>query len=358
MKSLLAVLWCFVLGACGLGAQYVSSPEELAEFEKAGPIEPELDTELFVSGLPKPGPYRVVPGDLLEVRGAGGFLVGARGPADRLSTGTDIVQVRVQDDGTISLPLLGELPVVPAAGTVEEQPGKMLTEVEQTIAGALYPKYLATKPAIVARVLEPAKVQVAVFGAVEKAGVVELASNQLSLFGALSEAGGIIKASNQTVGARWIRIRRPGEELGKSMVLPVKGLNVPFADVRLVGGETIEVERWDPDLFTVVGLVMKPGAFEYAPGQKINLMQALAVAGGVDRIADPPYATVFRKDANGDIASATLAISGRDAAASAGLEVRPGDIISVDHTAGSWTRSLVAAVLRVQVNFYVDPANR
>lgn len=344
------------LTGCGIGASSVSSKEELEAFEKAGPIEPELDTDMFLSGIPKPGPYRVVPGDLLEVRGAGGFLVGARGPNGG-QTGTDIVQVRVQDDGTVSLPLLGNLQVVPPVSGASVEPGKMLTEVEQTIANALHPKFLAQKPAIVVRVIEPAKVQVAVFGAVEKAGVVELASNQLSLFGALSEAGGIIKASNLKVGAKIIRIRRPGEELSKAMVLPVKGLNVPYADVRLVGGETIEVERWDPELFTVVGLVMKPGAYEYAPGQKINLMQALAEAGGVDRVADPPFATVFRKGKEGQIVAATFEIAGVGAAKAAMLEVRPGDVVSVDHTAASWTRSLIANVFRAQVNFFVDPTN-
>lgn len=348
MRLWMVWIWLFA-SACSVGMTYWPTAEEMEEFEKAGPIEPELDEELFLSGIPHPGPYRVVPGDLLEVRGAGGFLVGARGPNPAT---TDIVQVRVQDDGTISLPLLGELQVVPPKA---EGVGKMLTEVEQAIAGALHPRFLATKPAIVARVVEPAKVQVAVFGAVERPGVVELASNQLSLFGALSAAGGIIKASNLKVGAKIIRVRRPGEELGKSMALPVKGLNVPFGDVALVGGETVEVERWDPELFTVIGLVMRPGAFEYAPGQKINLMQALAVAGGVDRIADPPYATVFRKDADGRVVAATFPITGEEAGRAAALEVRPGDVVAVDHTAMSWTRSLIAAVFRVQVNFLVDP---
>lgn len=347
---LVAALCC---SACSIGTTYWPTPKELAVFEKAGPIEPELDEDLFLSGIPKPGPYRVVPGDVLEIRGAGGFLVSARGPNDR--TGTDIVQVRVQDDGTVSLPLVGNLAVVPARGAEGGQTGKMLTEVEQAIADALHPKLLAQKPAIVARVLEPARVQVAVFGAVEKAGVVELASNQLSLFGALSAAGGIIKASNLKVGAKIIRIRRASEDLSKSMVLPVKGLNVPFADVALVGGETVEVERWDPELFTVVGLVVKPGAYEYAPGQRINLMQALAIAGGVDRVADPPYATVFRADADGRIIPVTFGISGTELVSASGLAIRPGDVIAVEHTPGSWTRSLIATVFRAQLNFLVDP---
>lgn len=338
MKALWLLL---LLPCCMLGTKYFPSDEEMQRFLAAGPIEPELDMDLMLSGIPKPGAYRCVKGDLLEVRGAGGFLVGT-------DSGTDIVQARVQEDGTISLPLVGTVPVE----------GRLMADVEVAVAAALFPKYLAQKPAIVVKVLEPARVQVAVFGAVEKPGVVELASNQLSLFGALSEAGGIIKASNLKTGARVIRVRRSGEELGKSMALPVKGLNVPFADVALSGGETVEVERWDPELFTVIGLVMKPGAYEYAPGMKINLMQALAEAGGVDRVADPPYATVFRKDKDGGIVAVTFGISGSDLVQASAVEVRPGDVVAVEHTAMSWTRSLVAAVFRVQVNFLVDPTRR
>lgn len=350
------VLVAALLGGCGIGTTYWPKDEELKAFEAAGPIEPELDESLFLSGIPKPGPYRVVPGDVLEVRGAGGFLVGS---GDKAGGGTDVVQARVQDDGTVSLPLIGTLQVVPpkdADGSVGT--GQMLTEVENQIAAAFHPKYLAQRPAIVARVVEPAKVQVAVFGAVEKPGVVSLASNQLSLFAALSEAGGIIKASNLKVGARVIRIRRTGEAIGKAVVLPVKGLNLPYADVTLVGGETIQVERWDPELFTVVGLVAKPGAYEYAPGQRVNLMQALAVAGGVDRVADPPFATVFRKDGLGQIVAATFAISGTGQVKASGVEIRPGDVIAVDHTVGSWTRTLIATVLRLQVNFFIDPLDQ
>ena len=77
----------------------------------------------------------------------------------------------------------------------------------------------------------------------------------------VERAGGILKASNLKVGARLIRIRRNGEAQANAFTLPVKGLNVPDENVKLIGGETIEVERFEPDLFTVVGLVTKPGAY-------------------------------------------------------------------------------------------------
>lgn len=343
---LLMTLFCWLCAGCSLGTQYWPTDEELAAFHEAGPIEPELDLSQMLSGIPDPGPYRVVPGDLLEFRGAGGFMVTEPG----VSTTTDVIQARVQTDGTVSLPLIGPLLV---AG--KGMPGKMMTEIENAVANALHPKYLAERPAIVVRVVEPARVKVAVHGAVEKPGVVELAANELSLFSALDAAGGIIKASNLRVGARLIRVRRPGDDLEKAVVLPVKGLNVPFADLSLRGGETIEVARWNPDLFTVVGLVTKPGAYEYIPGGSINLMQALAMAGGVDRVAAPPYATVFRKNADGKIVAVSFEIMGNGLAQASDVEIRPGDVVAVEHTTGTWTRSLIAAVFRAQVNFLVDP---
>ncbi len=345
-----AGLWCLLATTgCGIGTTYWPTDADYQAFVAAGPIEPALDRDRLLAGLPTPGPYRVVPGDLLRVRGAGELLAGDGGE----------LLTRVRDDWTIQLPLAGDISVLESdreESTGEEAPrGMPLLQIEATIAAALYPRLLAQRPAIVVEVREHHTVKVAVLGAVEQPGVHALPSDRMSLYGALTEAGGILRASNLEVGARTIRIRRPGEDRPTALALPVVGLNVPYADVALRGGETIEVERWEPELFTVVGLVAKPGAYEYPPGGSYNLMQALAVAGGVDRIADPPYATVFRKAEDGEIVAATFGISGRPADRASQLEIRPGDVISVDHTTGSWTRSLIAAVLRLQVNFFVDP---
>jgi SLBB domain len=197
--------------------------------------------------------------------------------------------------------------------------------------------------------------RVQVLGAVEKPGIIRLRSDEMTLYGALSEAGGILKGVNLVVGARLIRIRRPGVDKVKDTILPVKGLNIPLGDVALVGGETIEVERYEPDTFTVIGLVKSSGAYEYPPEVTYNLMQALAVAGGIDTIADPPYATIFRKDKNGKILAATFGISGTGLVQSSSFEIKPGDVIAVEHTALSWTRSLLSQVLRISLGVWVDP---
>ena len=84
-------------------------------------------------------------------------------------------------------------------------------------------------------------------------------------------------------------------------------------------------------------------------------MQALAIAGGVDMIADPPYATIYRKNRDGEMIGVTFEISGSDLVRASSLRIKPGDVIAVQHTIGSWTRSLLAQVLRFQVGFFVQP---
>ncbi len=341
-------LFCAFMGmlaSCGgMGTHYWLEGEEMKAFVEAGPILPEVDTKVMLSGMKNPGPYKVVPGDLLEVKGPRTF-------------NTEIVQdradpsrgyfARVDADGKIFLPVLGEVLVK----------GMTLGEIESRISRGLYPKYLKQRPSIVAEVVDYRRMRVQVMGAVENPGIVKLRSDEMTLYGALSEAGGILKGVNLVVGARLIRIRRQGNSEVKDTILPVKGLNIPVGNVALFGGETIEVERYEPDTFTVIGLVKKSGAYEYPPEVTYNLMQALAVAGGVDTVADPPYATIFRKDKDGKILAATFGIAGSGMALSSGFEIKPGDVIAVEHTALSWSRALLAQVLRINIGFFFDPTD-
>ena len=75
---------------------------------------------------------------------------------------------------------------------------------------------------------------------------------------------------------------------------------------------------------------------------------------GVDVVADPPYATVFRRATDGRILPATFEIAGGGLTTSSALRIKAGDVIVVEHTAASWTRSLFAQILRIQFGFFVD----
>ena len=145
-----------------------------------------------------------------------------------------------------------------------------------------------------------------------------------------------------------IRICRAGDVNGENrIVLPVKGLNIPFADAELQDGDIVEVEQINPQVFTVIGLVNKSGTFSYPPGVRYNLMQALAFAGGVDQIAAPRYARVYRQCADGSIISASFRLKGTSPVDAANLIIKPGDIVAVEHTFSTKARLFLAQIFRV-----------
>ncbi|MCP3917041.1 MAG: hypothetical protein GY711_15955 [bacterium] len=340
MRIVALALAVGLLPACSSRTYLVDDDDDaLARFMAAGPVIPEIDQEALLDSLPSPGPYRVVPGDVLEIRAPGTFFETAAGQ-ETGAPGTHVT--RVDTEGAIRVPLAGEL----AAS------GRTLPEIESAIAEAVHPRYLKQRPSILVRVEEHHTVAVSVFGAVETPGIHYLRSDQMSLFGALGEAGGILHSGSLVVGARMIRIQRPGDAAAsKPIVLPVKGLKVPYSDVLLHGGERIEVERYEPDTFTVIGLVQRPGAFAYPPEVTYNLMQALAIAGGIDRIANPPYATIFRRAEDGTILPATFEIQGDGLIRASSLPIKPGDVIAVQHTPASWTRAFLSEILNLQIGF-------
>jgi len=342
-RLVVAALAAIALIAGCSSPTYLLEGQDLERFLAAGPVLPELDQDALLREVQPAGPYRVATGDLLEVHAPPAlFATNATG-----GPGDGIQLSRVDSQGRCQLPL----------GVSVEAGGRTLLQIEEAVTAAVYPKYLVDRPAIVVRVVEFARVPVTVVGAVELPGIHELRSDQMTLYGALSEAGGIFKSNNIVVGASMIRIRRPGGPETEPVLLPVKGLNVPFSNVALTGGETIEVVRFEPDTFSAVGLVMKPGAFEYPPERSYNLMQALAVAGGVDVFADPRYATIFRKDKYGEIIPASFEINGDGLVTASALQIKPGDVIVVGQTVASWTRSLVRELFRVQVIFGNDSRN-
>lgn len=340
-----------VLGLTSCSApRYNLDDQELTRFMAAGPITPEFDEEQLLAGIAAPTQYAVVPGDLILLRAPSTMFetgIAAAGTVTRMETLEHYA--RVSETGTIEVPLAGTLDVT----------DKSLRQIEVAIADAVFPKYLKARPSIVAQIEEYRTVPVTLYGAVELPGIYRLPSDSLTVSGALAAAGGIVKTGSLVVGARKITIYSPtGTQGPRTVALPIRGLNVPYYDLPLKGGERIEVERYEPDRFTVIGLVTSPGAHGYPPETEFNLMQALAIAGGVDRIADPPYATIFRKDLDtGEIIPATFKIKGNGLVTASSMPIKPGDVISVAHTKGSWTRAFMAEVFRLNLGFFVDSRN-
>jgi protein involved in polysaccharide export with SLBB domain len=145
---------------------------------------------------------------------------------------------------------------------------------------------------------------------------------------------------------------RPSKE-PESLVLPVKGFNIPFADVALRDGDSVIVERLQQPLFTVMGLVNKPGNFSYPPDVRYNLAQALAFAGGLNAVADPRYVTIYRLRKDGTIVSAVFAITnGSNLTEAANTTIKPGDIVAVEQTPRTRTAVFLDRIFRVNIGTY------
>ena len=81
--------------------------------------------------------------------------------------------------------------------------------------------------------------------------------------------------------------------------------------------------------FAVLGEVQKAGTFDMPEREKVTLLDAIAMAGGYTRIADPSKVTLKRKDGGKEtvirLNAKTMAKDVRTGA----FEVLPGDVITV-----------------------------
>lgn len=335
-----AVLW---ISGCSDRVQ-VSSDEQVVEFRHAGPSGPVVDTDKVVEASLRTGSYRVGPGEVLEVTLSsflGAVTAGQSLGPDQV---TPIV-CRVNDSGKISLPVVGELDVA----------GLSLPEIEALVMKAYYPAYARTCPSVFVKLLEARTYRISITGAVKAPGVYELRRDRMSLVWLLMEAGGL--APEGAVSIRIVRPDSAAEGEPFPIVLPIKGSHAPFADVPLQEGDRVFVERRVIPLFTVIGLVNRPGNFEYPSEARYNLIQALGFAGGLDLRLDPRYAVVYRLHPDGSIVHAAFQLSNPKEpwalAVGATVAVKPGDIIAVEHTPRTRTREFLERFINVNVGAYI-----
>jgi polysaccharide export outer membrane protein len=204
--------------------------------------------------------------------------------------------------------------------------------------------------------------RVTVVGAVEEPGVYEMPRNSSYLLGALVAAGGLADDAGTDV-----EIRLPGTPGGgggatlASYQAPQPGSDVAAAiepgalaqdgSVRLVrvdlagevllgpsgkylgDGTVVRVERRNPKPIEVIGLVGRPGQYEYPVNHELRVLGAIAMAGGLaQQVADKVF--VIRKteeDANSTVLiEVSLHRAKRDIREN--LRLAPGDIVSIEHT--------------------------
>ena len=141
------------------------------------------------------------------------------------------------------------------------------------------------------------------------------------------------------------------------LLLPVKGMNIPFSDIALKDGATIEIDALEAKEFLVMGLIRssQPVVVPYPPEKEYTLLQALAFAGGVDEVADPHYVTVYRLDKEGKVVDAAFEISHGIPVEASGLVIKPGDVISLEYTPRTRMNSILANLFRINMGMYYNP---
>lgn len=251
-------------------------------------------------------PYRVGPRDELTVR-----------IADLEKPGSvSTVVVRVDEDGTINLPLAGTL----------EAAGKTTSQIRQTVAEKLRGRLLID-PNVAVEVTVYQSRKVTVLGAVKSPGSLLLERSCMGVAEALAGAGGLTEDAGMYA---YVHRELPDGTAERRPVDLVALLihGNPRAERWLRDGDRLEVPKGRE--FFVAGYVAKPGPYRY--NRPLTLLQAVGLAGGLRPYeASPSAVTVSRTTQDGTWA-VEVDLERIAAGKTADLPIYPGDTIVCGRT--------------------------
>lgn len=216
--------------------------------------------------------YRVGPKDVLEIAVVG---------EDELTR-----TVRVSENGTITMPYLGEVQVE----------GLTRGELESRLRQLLIEGNFLENPQVIIFIREYQSKRVAVIGAVVSPGTFELLGRQ-TLRQIIAQAGGAtIEAGNQ------IEVIRSHDD-GTSSILMVSRYDL-YTDVDTdIPLEANDIVRVPSDVLIKIyvgGQVQNPGVLEVRKSQMPTLLQAIIQAGGFAERASKGSVILKRKKEDGD----------------------------------------------------------
>lgn len=309
---------------------------------------PVLDLETInLSGLTEQSVSAEViqPGDVLEVTMINNYA--------KLTTTT--TPVRVADDGTIVIPLVGRLTV----GGLEVEQAERVVNAESIARGVF------RNPCMTVTMKQCRVRRVTVVGAVNKPGTHELPRGSSSLMAALLAAEGLSKEAGTEVEIRHTDSRQASlqaatmqasYEQGPQAPPPPATIKVDLKDAtaglvqvpELADGDVVHVAKRTLLPISVIGLVRKPGSYPYPLNQEIRLLDALALAGGVSNpVAEDIL--VIRRPA-GAAAPAQIAVSLQNAKSGPdNLMLAPGDTVSIERTPATTAVSVIQQFIHFSI---------
>jgi polysaccharide export outer membrane protein len=191
-------------------------------------------------------------------------------------------EVRISGNGTVSLPLLGDVPV---AGKNEAQAARDINEAY--LRGGY-----VRRPQTSVIIREFASKGVSVLGEVAHPGVYPVPGPR-SVVDVIALAGGFTPLAETTV-----TVRRAHDKTETTISLPVddaaKSLD---ADAEIFPGDRIIVQR--ASLVYVLGDVGRPGGYLMQHNGTITVLQAVAQASGTGRVSGEDRAVLLRRKGSG-----------------------------------------------------------
>jgi polysaccharide biosynthesis/export protein len=189
--------------------------------------------------------------------------------------------VRVAEDGSVSLSLLGKIGVA----------GLTAQELESRLATILGEKFTKGEAHVTVFIKEFQKL--AVIGAVGKPGMYELVG-PTTLMMALAQAGGL---TAQAMNEIFVYRRSPdGQQEIISIHLDDLANGKPDSNIEVRPKDVISVPIDLPLNVFVYGEVKTPGTISFLNSKKITLLQAIAQAGGPTEWAKVSKVLIKRKD--------------------------------------------------------------
>ena len=200
------------------------------------------------------------------------------GPKDLISVKVLEIQElngdwRVSDDGNISLPLLGSIPVV----------GLSSSDLEGRLEALLTTKFV-NRANVSVVIKEFSNKPVSILGAVAKPGSLSV-SGRWDLLQAISAAGGLIPGA----GRRIYVLRRADNGLSDRLEIDADELLVrssPRWNIPIYSSDVVNIPARAIVRLFVLGQVKIPGAIEFDIDDRITFLTAISRAGGLtDRAA-------------------------------------------------------------------------
>jgi polysaccharide biosynthesis/export protein len=189
-------------------------------------------------------------------------------------------QLRVNARGEITVPLLGAVSVS----------GQTASQAQQTIAKVLASREILRDPQVILNVLQYPARDISIVGEVQMPGRIPLLAPE-PLADALATTGGTTPSAGNDIEIR--RADRQGA-ITTIHVFASAGSDATAIHATLVEpGDTVLVHR--AGVIYVLGAVNRPGGYLMVNGGSLNVVQAVALAGGETSQAEARWATIVRK---------------------------------------------------------------